>query len=640
MKIFLNKEKDLESNFNINIGSRNLNIFFKKDYLELDINDLKIFIEGELYYSAEKQKFSKITALNLVPTIKSLIKNYGIMTLREHLEGSYLCCWVDKNKLEAGFFSDSQNRFKAYFSKDNKDIKISSELSDLVLSSNGYDQLSLYSYMMLGYPADSDTFYTGVKKLGSDEYFIFTSDDTIKKKFNFPPVMIENFDKNDLNVYDDIFENSVSSRASKNNVVMNSGGWDSTSIVYKLTKTQIKDSVSAAVFDVKLPDGQSYNSYEVDKVKRIGNFFKINTEVAAIDYNDNTLVDYWESHIENLRNNHTYFWLHHLKISDKIGLKAKNDTRVFHGEGSDAIHNFGFSQFVSVNYDDMQLREIADKGKSYLYSPTFFEIISKNNQEDNKILNFFQKYHGIGNFEKNLTTNPRERNLAYFESFMLSSQRVPFAKWQLNDVATNKLQNDFKKYIELEYFNDMATQCLPETLYYWLLQIYRRFHFNSYQIGVTQTALNLHNIHCVMPFLDSHLIDFMYKMPENWGRGLELKTTKYPLRFLAEHNWEMPMDILMEKGPHSYISENDTRWSYSGGSWNIYCEIMFKSVFADYFRSVLSKVKIEDVFDKAFFKVDLLNTVIKDYIEGKDKPENVTTLFRLAILFSIGFLPK
>ena len=223
---------------------------------------------------------------------------------------------------------------------------------------------------------------------------------------------------------------------------------------------------------------------------------------------------------------------------------------------------------------------------------------------------------------------------------MLSSQRVPFAKWQMNDIATNKLQDDFKKYIDLEYFNDMATQCLPETLYYWLLQIYRRFHFNSYQIGVTQTALNLYNIHCVMPFLDSQLIDFMYKMPENWGRGLELKTTKYPLRFLAEHKWEMPMDILMEKGPHSYISENDSRWSYSGGSWNIYCEIMFKSVFADYFKSVLSKTKLEEVFDQTFFKVDALNIIIKDYVEGKENPENVTTLFRLAILFSIGFLVK
>ena len=67
---------------------------------------------------------------------------------------------------------------------------------------------------------------------------------------------------------------------------------------------------------------------------------------------------------------------------------------------------------------------------------------------------------------------------------------------------------------------------------------------------------------------------------------------------------------------------------------------MFKSVFADYFKSVLSKTKLEEVFDQTFFKVDALNIIIKDYVEGKENPENVTTLFRLAILFSIGFLVK
>jgi hypothetical protein len=142
-----------------------------------------------------------------------------------------------------------------------------------------------------------------------------------------------------------------------------------------------------------------------------------------------------------------------------------------------------------------------------------------------------------------------------------------------------------------------------------------------------------------MPFLDSQLLDYMYRMPEDWGRGLELRTTKYPLRFLAEHKWRMPLDILMEKGPHSYIAEGDRRWSYSGGTWNIYCEIMYKSVLSNYFKSVFQATKVEEIFDSTLFDVDKLRSIVEGYVAGEERPSDVTMLFRLAILFSIGFLP-
>ena len=638
MKINFSNLKHSDSNFSINIGQKILNIYFTEKLVEINVNNIKLFLEGDFYYSVNKKNYEQVTQSNLINTITLLVNNHGVENITNHLEGSYLCCWLDQSSLKAGFFCDTLNRVKAYYFQENNDIEISSNLNDLVSRSKGFDQLALYSYLLLGYPAGNDTFYSGIKKLGSDEYFLFTVNGVQKNKQKLLPKKIEKFIEKDIYHYDDLFSNAVTSRASENNIVMNSGGWDSTSILYKLTELQSKKSVTAAVFDVTLSDGQSFNSYEVDKVSRIGHFFNVKTEKATINYNDDSLVDYWQSHIKNMRNNHTYFWLHHLKISDMIGSNAKTETRVFNGEASDSIHNFGFSQFVSVNYDNIQLREIADKAKSYLYGPSFFKSIFDNTFLNDKILNFFYNYYGKEKFVDSSALDTKARTLSYFESFMLSYQRVPFAKWQMNEVANNKLQVDFAQHMQTEYFNDIVEQCQPDTLYYWLLQLYRRFHFNSYQIGVSQVALKSYNIHCVMPFLDSQLLDYMYRMPENWGRGLELRTTKYPLRFLAEHKWNMPLDILMEEGPHSYIAEGDPRWSYAGGSWNIYCEIMYKSVFTSYFKSVLSKAKLEDTFDPAFFKVDHFRLIVKDYVDGKENPSDVTTLFRLAILFSIGFL--
>ena len=98
----------------------------------------------------------------------------------------------------------------------------------------------------------------------------------------------------------------------------------------------------------------------------------------------------------------------------------------------------------------------------------------------------------------------------------------------------------------------------------------------------------------------------------------------------------MPLHILEEAGPHSYIAETDKKWTYSGGQWDIYCEILFKSVFSTYFRDSLKNVRIEDVFDAQFFDVPFIQKVLTDYVGGKDDVPNRGLLYKLALLFSIG----
>lgn len=637
MKVSYNFESNEFTQNSVNIAGKRLTIEINEPALLIEVDGVKIFLEGELYYAKVGFKNTKVTSENLSDIVTLLVRTYGVDCLRKHLEGSYVCCWFEISGMKAGFFGDNLNRLPAFYSIECDSISISTALKDVASGQRGLDQFSLYSYLLLGYSPARDTFYRGVKRLASDEFFIF-SNEGVKLELERSPVKIEAYSQSDLHRYDDIFTNAVESRAASNNVIMNSGGWDSTSILHKLTETQPKGAVSAAVFDVVLPDGQSFNSYEVDKATRIGKYYGTQTERAVIDYSDQSLVNYWLSKQDLLRNNHTYFWLHHLKIGDMIGATAEQGTRVFNGEASDSIHNFGFSQFVSVNYDNMQLREIADKGKSYLYGPSFFSGIDNKQCDKDKVYEFFNSYYGKEKFIDIGPLSSNQRRKSYFEAFMLSYPRIPFAKWQI-DVAKESLQHNFANFINAEYLGDMVEQCRPETLYYWLLQLYRRFHFNSHQIGITQVALQPHRLHCAMPFLDSHLLDYMYRMPEDWGRGLELRTTKYPLRFLAEHKWRIPLDVLMEKGPHSYIAERDRRWSYSGGAWNIYCEIMYKSVFSAYFKSIFVATKVEDVFDSSLFEVEKLRSIIDNYVAGVEKPSDVTLLFRLAILFSIGFLP-
>ena len=229
----------------------------------------------------------------------------------------------------------------------------------------------------------------------------------------------------------------------------------------------------------------------------------------------------------------------------------------------------------------------------------------------------------------------------YLQSFILSYQRVPFAKWKNISIANEAMNNSFENYVNDNYFEKLAKQIAPNNIYYNLLQIYRDFHFQSAQIQIANVAFDKFNLSCKMPFLDLNMVNYMYQMPEDWGRGLEIKTTKYPLRYLANERWkEMPLHILEESGPHSYIAENDKKWTYAGGNWDIYCEILYSSVFKDYFKDMFSKVDVEKYFDSNFFDVVKLKKIISDYLNNVEDIPNHGLLFKLAVLFSIGLKEK
>ena len=622
------------------IGARDFSISSHKKVLVIRQGSLTVVLEGEFYYSAiDSAAPTKLVAKGLQKAIEKLVTSHGPEGLPTRLEGSYVGAWFDDARGKGGVFADALNRRALYLVERAGGLFATTELESAVDAAGArgqFDQNSLYSYFVLGYPAARDTFYRGVARLGPDE-FIRVSPQGTERTIVRAVRQIEEFGRDMLDEYDRRIALAVSSRASaSSNVVMNSGGWDSTALIYLLTKDHAPESIRSVVFDVILPDGQSFNVYEVDKAKRIADFFGISGDRAVIDYQDRTLIDYWESAAPELRAKHVYFWLHHLKIADVIAGSSSADTGVFNGEASDSIHNFGFSQFVSVNYDNMLLREYADKAKTYLYGPTFFATLAAGSYGDDKVLNFFHNYYGKEKFESDPGVSTRELRERYFEAFMLSYPRVPFAQWQNSAVAKKALQSGFSSALRDGPMKSPVDNATPDTLYYWLLQLYREFHFQSYQIGINHVAMGRHGMSCQLPFLDARMLDYMYRMPESWGRGLELRTTKYPLRYLAVERWRMPISIMEEAGPHSYIAENDRRWTYAGGSWSIYCEIMFRSVFADYFKEHLVNQNLEEVLDPALFDLTAMQAVVRNYVEGKENPADVGLLFKLAVLFTIG----
>lgn len=636
---FGSKDSDRNALITATLGSRALAISVDSSALVVKDGTLTVALQGELYYRVGADgKSERIPAAGREAAVRAVLQAHGPEGLPAHLEGSYVGAWYDEAGETAGLFADTLNRHALYVVEQQGRMLATTELEAAVDAAGArgkYNQQALYSYFVLGYPGARETFYAGVTRLAPDELVRFGASGA-ERTTQRVVRRIEDFGREMFDEYDRRISTAVSARASEGeNVVMNSGGWDSTALISLLTREHDAKAIHSVVFDVVLPDGQSFNVYEVDKAKRIAEFFGTGVDRAVIDYGDKSLVDYWEAALPTLRSKHVYFWLHHLKIADTIADTAGAGAGVFNGEASDSIHNFGYSQFVSVNYDNMYLREYADKAKSYLYGPTFFQRVDDGSFGQDRVLGFFQSYYGKDRFESPAST-PADRRAQYFEAFMLSYPRVPFARWQSTAIGREPLRTAFDGSLRAGAMRGAIEESTAETLYYWLLQLYREFHFQSYQIAINHVAMGRHGMRCHMPFLDAQMVDYMYRMPESWGRGLELRTTKYPLRYLATERWRMPIHILEEAGPHSYIAENDKRWTYAGGSWSIYCEIMFCSVFADYFKQLLSTTALESVLDPELFDVAGMKAVVQDYVNGKENPADVGLLFKLGMLFSIG----
>ncbi|MBN8571780.1 MAG: hypothetical protein J0M18_19325, partial [Ignavibacteria bacterium] len=495
------------------------------------------------------------------------------------------------------------------------------------LSEIKYNQEGLLSYITMGYTPVYQTLYESIGRFKTNEYIKITND-KLSYEYISENFKIRDYDKSYIDKYDVLISNSILSRSRDSNYVLNSGGWDSTSIIYHLLQAHDSKKINSVVYETKLKSGGVYNIYETDKVKKISDYYGINSEKIEIDFNDKKNIRDWENIRDDLKNYHTYFFVDMPKAVNEIAIR-NNNAAIFSGEASDSIHNFGFSQFVSVTYPNRELREYGDKMKSYLFGPSFFRKIVNGSYQNDKVFQFFKFYFG----EENLS---EENLISYFRSFMISSERIPFAKPVGNKFVKKSLQDKIELKTQDNIFSSLSSNSSSDNLYYSLLQLYREYHFHSPQIEVKHSPLRRDGNNCKIPFLDSSLVKFMYSMPESWGRGLELRPTKYPLRYLAHEKWNIPLSILEESGAHSYIAESDKRWNYSGGSWSLAAETIYNSVFGDCYKSILAEIKLEKYFSTEYFETDLMQKAVDDYVNGKEDLTNSNLIYKLGVLFFIG----
>lgn len=630
MKITFKKiPQHLKDSYHVQLGNNSLLISDTKFILNIKNGSKQFFFEGEIYYCVKQNNIQQIKRNEYPEFLKKELENFNPEKFINSVEGIYNGVYIDSEKSIAVIFCDYLNRKNFFCTETENSFTASTNLKNIVNDQTEikYNQEGLLSYITMGYTPVYQTLYEGINRFRNNEY-IKIINGKISHEYFSENYVIENYDNSYIDKYDELISNSILSRSSDINFVLNSGGWDSTSIIYHLLKAHDSNKINSVVYETKLSNGDVYNIYETDKVKCISDYYGIKSEKIEIDFNDKKLINDWESIKDELKNYHTYFFIDMPKAVNDIFHRDKNAT-VFSGEASDSIHNFGFSQFVSVTYSNRELREYGDKMKSYLFSPSFFHKVLNNTYQEDKVFQFFKYYFDEENFiEEDLNS--------YFKSFMLSSERVPFAKTIGSRFAKESLVKKSEINTSAKIFTSLVSNTTSQNLYYSLLQLYRTYHFHSPQIEVKHSPLRGGGNNCKIPFLDSSLVKFMYSMPEKWGRGLELKPTKYPLRYLAHEKWNIPVHILEEAGAHSYIAESDKKWNYSGGSWSLACETIYNSVFGEHYKTILSEVKLEKYFSPIYFETELMQKSVDNFIEGKQNLADCNLIYKLGVLFFIG----
>ena len=588
--------------------------------------DAELFLEGSFFYRTRNGKFEKFNPETLDNQLKKSFLENTIQTFIETVEGVYAGIYIDKKNEKIIVFSDKLKREEIYYCVDANEIIISTTLKNLRGKSKGYSPQAIISILYLYAPKGS-TIHNNIFRLRYNETIEITGGNLKIVKHNEAPLEIRDYDGRDLENFKEMVENAIISRASDTmNVVQLSGGWDSTFLISVLRKYYGSNKVNAIIMELMTPEGRTYNIFEIEKSKKIARFFGIDLDIIRVCSADGYWIDLWEQEVkEKVKNQGLYdasLFPHFLAarhLQDKYG----ENIAVFNGEGFDSLSNFGFSQYHSIPHDDRGFREYADKMASYLYSPSFLTKVLNNNYKDEPIFKIFRWYFKDFAFTEADSLSREDRIFEYLMSFVYAPSRIPFTQLEKTDFVKEEGMKRFKDWLKSEYFSQSIANIDPQNCYYWLLRLYTDFHWQN--PGVRKVMESWSNAR--IPFLDYAIFRFFTQMPENWGRGLEINSTKYPLKkLIRENHYKFPIEVVDSPGPHSYTAElADARREY-----------IYNSSLSKYLSENTDfDAKSGEYFSSDYFDLDCIRKYAADFKEKRIQKISSTGLNLLNFLMQV-----
>lgn len=616
MELIVKRNVDFKKAYSITSENKKLHV--------IPINaEEELFLEGSFFYQTRNGKGEKFNPETLDNQLKKTFFENTIQTFIETVEGVYAGIYIDKKNEKIIVFSDKLKRQEVYYCVDANEVIISTTLENLRRKSRGYSPECIISILYLYAPKGS-TIYNNIFRLRYNEIIEITDGNLRIIRHGEKPLEIVGYDEKDLENFKEMVENAIISRASNEmNIVQLSGGWDSTFLISVLLKYYDNSKINAITMEGILPDGRAYNIFEVEKSKKIAEFFGIDLDVIRVCSADGYWIDLWEQEIkEKVKNQGLYdtslfpLFLAARHLQEKYG----ENVVVFNGEACDSLSNLGFSQYRSIKHDNNGFCEYADKMASYLYSPSFLNKVLNNSYNDELIFKIFRWYLKDFEFTEADSLSREDRIFEYLMSFVYAPNRIPFVRLEKTNFVKEEGIKRFKDWLKSEYFGEIIENINPQNSYYWLLRLYIDFHWQSPSIRKVMESWSNTRI----PFLDYAIFRFFSQMPENWGRGLEINSTKYPLkRLIRENHYNFPIEVVDSRGPRSYTAAlTDAKREY----------IHHSSLSKYLSENTDFEEKCREFFSSDYFDLDCIRKYAADFKEKRIQKISSTGLNLLNFL--------
>lgn len=621
----LTKENYYYSFNSIKIYSKKkINVIGKENKLPKYIIFGTFFFNNE-YFNSEKLNQKKIYNILSTKNLTKIINNF---------DGKFVIIKISgKNKFE--IFQDKYGKFDIYYMHSNGNFIISSGLKFItsIPKQLKYDQAALINVLTVyGFrPPKKHTIYENIKRIGVGEYLEINNDKYKIKRLPLKEIKIIKFNIKQNQEYSKILIESVEKRSSsKGNILYLSSGWDSTSILAVLVKLYGPKKVRPVIGRMNFSKKHGVcNVYEIKKAKKICDYFGVKLEITEFDY--------WrrgpelaEKH-KNLMKSQMMSGMAFYQWIDLARYVSKNynGEPVLCGEISDGAHNFGFSQNASNNvHPDLNFRKYSDKMYNYIFGPSFLDKCS--NKNDDLVYKFLKGTLGKKNFD-DVSKNENKLKSQFLCGLFSRQERFPF--WSLsNHKILNKAgQEIYKKEIENYYFDEISKRVTTKNLYFWYIHLYNSFHWQSGTVASIDTVAKEYNFNVEFPFRDHEMLDFLSQMPENWGRGLELRPTKYPLKYFLKNLIKYP--YFLQEGPHSYLYDTNSNFDH-GAEW------IYRSAFRKRYVKLLKKREYKDILSKKYFNLNYYDSLVDNYINNSKQFKKLdwgSDMFNLIALVDQGW---
>lgn len=622
------------------LSEKNLNIKIDKKLKKIYIPNINYDFYGVNYKKWENNKelffkFGFISGIRnskgFLEPFRSIKKNLKILQDPQNVskfEGRFIIFKFSKISKEISIWCDNLSRSDVYYSK-KKNIKLIS--SNLEVFTNNYDlkldKNALAHSMIIygGRPPKMHTIYQKISRISKDQIILIKKEIIIKQKIFFLKNSKENFNKNDLENYGKHFLNTIKTRSSdKLNIVLLSSGWDSTSILAALHHLKGSKKIIAVIGRMKYAKRSGViNSFEILRAKKIAEFYKVKLDIY--DWNYSKQVNFFDTEFRNyLKNNQFFSWTayNHWNLLKYIKKKYGPGIKIFAGEISDGAHNLGFSQYVTIfhpgSYD---FREYSDKMNSYLFGPTFLRVIFSKKLNLDPVWKIFKSIYKNSIFEKIGQNNKIISQI--LSNFFLRPARIPFYSIDNSSVLLKKGKNNYLNEMEKIYLKDISKKTNPNNLYSTYIHLYNYFHWQGSTVNTLENISDYFGLKCEMPFLDSKILEILSIMPEKYGRGLDFKNTKYPLKWFLKNKINYPYEL--QSGPHSYTYDVNPTFTHPA-------EVLYGSAFKKEFKKILKNKKFLKILDQEHFNKKYINRIINQYINNKElKGNDMINLFSISL---------